>query len=268
LRFDRVEMKASWFLRVVATLVALCLGLAAEARSHPGDTVLVDFDDTLVRTEELFLRAKAQFVDIARSIGVDRERALEALDRHDKEVLRQKGFSRSIGDSMRVAISSLGGDQHLAERAQQIGDEVFATRAAQFPNAKETLQRLRLSGMRLVLVTKGNAEQQLRRIHASGIGDHVDLIEIVPDKSAATHRQLFTKLGTTAEHTWVLSNSFPEDIRPALTAGVRPEHAVWIYGRKVWDRDKEPPPRELHIQAARSLRQAAAWILKPTQARR
>ena len=84
----------------------------------------------------------------------------------------------------------------------------------------------------LLLLTKGDQEEQQAKVTASSIDHHFRGIHIVAEKSVDTYRQLTTELGLDPDRTWMIGNSPKSDIAPARRAGLRtvfiPHEHTWV----------------------------------------
>jgi putative hydrolase of the HAD superfamily len=83
----------------------------------------------------------------------------------------------------------------------------------------------------LVLVTKGDPDEQRLKIEASGLEPYFRHAEIVPEKNADTYLRLVEELALDPDTTWMIGNSPRSDINPALAAGI---HAVFVPHPHTW----------------------------------
>src|SRR5205823_14610618 len=100
--------------------------------------------------------------------------------------------------------------------------------------AEQTLRSLRARGVKLALLTKGDADVQRRRVERSGIANFFDVIHIVEEKPPAAFRDIVAELGVEAKAAWTVGNGVRSDILPAIEAGLR---AVWIDAH-VWEHER------------------------------
>ena len=83
----------------------------------------------------------------------------------------------------------------------------------------------------LYLLTKGESEEQQRKVDASGLAHHFRAIHIVPEKDAAVFESVATGHGLDRTATWMIGNSPKSDILPARAAGL---NAVFIPHQQTW----------------------------------
>ncbi|HLJ80744.1 MAG TPA: HAD hydrolase-like protein, partial [Ktedonobacterales bacterium] len=88
----------------------------------------------------------------------------------------------------------------------------------------------------LMLLTKGDTEEQKLKIEQSGIEAFFKQVVIVPEKDPVTYQRLASKLGLDRPHTWMVGNSPRSDINPALAAGL---NAVYIPHPHTWRLEHE-----------------------------
>jgi putative hydrolase of the HAD superfamily len=117
--------------------------------------------------------------------------------------------------------------------AHRIADEYRARRVAAivpYPGAIETLQAFRARGIRMALLTNGEAKNQRRSVERYGLSSYFDCIVIEgefgagkPDEQVFLHA--LQALSCSPEATWMIGNSLEADIAPAVSLGL---HAVWV----------------------------------------
>lgn len=234
---------------VIAALLSALVGAAPEAQAggSPRNTLIVDFDDTLVRTQPLYDDAKRELAELAKSAGLDPTETLAAFDAEQRRTIAKLGFSRErFPSAMKAAVAGLGGDAELAKRAYAIGDAVFERRARNYPHAEALLSTLKQAGWNVIVLTKGDTDVQRTRVFSSGLVDHLDAVEIVSSKRASTYRNLIKKYDLDPERVWVAGNSLRSDVLPAIEAGVAADRAVLLTSRASWAHERaegaELPP--------------------------
>jgi len=87
-----------------------------------------------------------------------------------------------------------------------------------FPGVKDTLKSL---PQRKIMVTRGVSEVQDFKIDNVELREYFDDIEIVKVKTPQTYTDLIEKYGLVAEETLMVGDSFRNDIKPALEAGLK-----------------------------------------------
>ena len=202
-------------------------------------TLLFDADDTLWENNVLFERAIAQFVEMVAHPTMHVSEVREAFNQLEHARVQVHGYgTKSFRASMLACYELLRdcpcGDR---ERARIAG---FAGQIANAPiellnDVKETLEAL-AAKHRLVLMTKGDPEEQVGKLERSGLAALFDHTEVVREK----HRQAYVDLRShhrlDAATTWMIGNSPKSDINPALLSGL---HAILIPHPNTWVLENE-----------------------------
>jgi putative hydrolase of the HAD superfamily len=122
------------------------------------------------------------------------------------------------------------------------------------PGVEETLAYL-ASRHTLFLVTKGQQDEQSRKIEASGLAGYFRGVEILPEKHPESYRRLVEHHGWEPPQTWMIGNSLRSDIRPALAVGL---NAVFIPHAHTWALEHDEPiehPQLLELEQFSDLSQ-------------
>ena len=98
------------------------------------------------------------------------------------------------------------------------------------PGVAEVLPVL-ASRHRLILMTKGNEEEQADKLARSGLAHHFTSVEVPREKNPDAYHAVCHKYELTPHTTWMVGNSPKSDINPALAAGL---HAVFIHHPHTW----------------------------------
>ena len=196
--------------------------------------LVFDADDTLWENNVLFERAIDDFCEwvahptleptAIRDVLHDIERANSAAHGYGSKV-----FLRSLHDCF----------EHLADRPATDADraeiERFTHRLANHemelvPEVAATLDAL---GARhdLLLLTKGDVDEQQRKIDASGLASHFRATVIVAEKQPSTYAELAERHRLDPTRAWMIGNSIKSDVNPALAVGFG---AVFIPNANTW----------------------------------
>jgi putative hydrolase of the HAD superfamily len=215
--------------------------MSPDLSSPPVLGLVFDGDDTLWKTEHLYDMARLRARRVVEGSGLSGARWEEIERRTDIENVGTLGFSTERFPASCVqAYEQLCDeiarqpDTRVAARINKAARTAFLSRAPLVARARKTLERLRASGHKLALLTKGDAELQNKRIHASGLGDLFEVIAVVPEKNADVIRRVVACLGVQPEQACMVGNSLRSDVLPALEAGLQ---AVWIDAH-VWEYER------------------------------
>jgi putative hydrolase of the HAD superfamily len=120
------------------------------------------------------------------------------------------------------------------EEVQQLlraGQEMLDHPVHLIDGVDEVVTTLAASGLRLVIVTKGDLHHQERKVLSSGLTDRIDRVEIVSEKDPATYRRVVASMGVEPQAFCMVGNSVRSDVLPALEIGARavhvPYHITW-----------------------------------------
>ena len=121
------------------------------------------------------------------------------------------------------------------QQVRQFGESI-RTHPMQFlDGVKDTLDYLS-ARHDLVLLTKGDLEEQKLKVERSGVEASFRQVVIVQEKDVATYYQVVSELQVDPKYTWMVGNSPRSDINPALAAGL---NAVYIPHPHTWHFEHE-----------------------------
>jgi putative hydrolase of the HAD superfamily len=210
----------------------------------PGQTLLIDADDTLWENNIYFERAIAAFISYLNHHEFSRDEVREKLNEVEREQTKEHGYGVS---SFRVSLvkcferlSNEGMTPEKHERIVSFAQSIADQEIELLPGVAETLPLL-ASRHRLILMTKGNQAEQADKLARSGLGSYFSAVEIPKEKNAETYREVYVRHELTPHSTWMIGNSPRSDINPALAAGL---HAIYIHHPSTWvlEHDKIDAP--------------------------
>ncbi len=213
-------------------------------------TLLIDADDTLWENNIYFIEVTERFLDEMERRGVGRESARAHLNETERRNIPLHGYgSLAFAYSLGEAFQSLApaDEEATAEGLVALARAIHERDQMEvLPGVTEALSHLAQTAQ-LILVTKGREEEQAPKIERSGLSGFFAAVEIVPEKSEATYRDIITRHGLDPSRTWMVGNSPRSDINPALHAGL---NAVLVPHPQTWDlelEDVEPNHERLVI---------------------
>ena len=200
----------------------------------PGQTLLIDADDTLWENNIYFERAIAAFISYVDHKEYSREQVREKLNEVERENVRQHGyglvsFRRALVTCFeRLSSAPITPEKHerIMSFAQSIADQEIEL----LEGVAETLPIL-ASRHKLILMTKGNEAEQADKLARSGLAQHFTAVEIPREKDPDAYREVCSKHELTPDTTWMIGNSPKSDVNPALASGL---HAVYIHHPHTW----------------------------------
>ncbi len=207
---------------------------ALPGRVPAGQTLLFDADDTLWENNIYFERAIAGFVELVAHPTLSSAQVREHFNclEHQRVQLHgygTKSFRQSMGACLQLFTART---LHPAEHAHldALAATITTSPLELLPGVAFTLAQLG-TRHRLFLVTKGDTEEQLEKLHRSGLASLFSVAEVVPEKHRAAYEDLCRRHRLHTPTTWMIGNSPKSDINPALAAGL---HAVFLPHSNTW----------------------------------
>ncbi|MET9064631.1 HAD family hydrolase [Streptosporangium sandarakinum] len=199
-----------------------------------GQVLIFDADDTLWENNILFERVIDDFLGWLAHPTLDRAEIRAILD--DIEAANavahgygSKVFLRSLGECLE-RLHRRPATAEERRRIEELAVALVEHRVELIPGVSETLAAL---GDRhdLLLLTKGDLEEQRRKLEVSALAHHFREVHIVPEKDVEVYRRLVRQHDLTPATTWMIGNSPKSDILPARQAGM---NAVFIPNDNTW----------------------------------
>jgi putative hydrolase of the HAD superfamily len=216
----------------------------------PGQTLLIDADDTLWENNVYFERAIAAFISYLNHHAYSPAEVRHALNAVERETILTHGYGlSSFTRSLVTCFERLSPAPVTEEKIQRIlsfSRSIEEQEIELLPGVPETLAEL-ASRHRLILMTKGNQAEQADKLARSGLSELFSAVEIVAEKDPPTYRQVIARHELAPHTSWMIGNSPRSDINPALAAGL---HAVFLFHKSTWilERDTvDPAPQGQHL---------------------
>ncbi|MEU8786182.1 HAD family hydrolase [Streptomyces sp. NPDC048637] len=196
--------------------------------------LIFDADDTLWENNVIFERVIDEFLEWMTHPGLDRDGVRAVLDGIEAANALTLGYgSKVFLHSLGECVAQLRGRAATAEESARIAGWAAAfagDRVELIPGVAETLAEL-ARRHELLLLTKGDTEEQERKVAASGLTRHFRGVHIVAEKNIATYEELKRAYDLVPASTWMIGNSPKSDILPARSAGL---NAVFIPHDHTW----------------------------------
>ncbi len=212
----------------------------AHLRLTTPQTLLFDADDTLWENNIYFERAIASFISLLDHRVHTREEVRERLNACERATIAEHGYGvRSFRRSLINCFEQLSDEPVSAEKHARIvsfAEAIAAQEIELLPEVEPTLKRL-AERHRLVLVTKGNREEQVDKLERSGLRAFFAGVEVPAEKHAGVYRDLASRYNCDPRSTWMIGNSPRSDVNPALAAGLNavfiPHGSTWVLEHEV-----------------------------------
>jgi putative hydrolase of the HAD superfamily len=208
--------------------------MSSKSQIQPGQTLLIDADDTLWENNIYFERAIAAFTSYLNHREFSPVEVRQTLNAVERETILSHGYGlNSFTQSLVACFERLSTDPVTEEKAEQIRGFARAIQEQEIellPGVAEALKEL-ATRHRLILMTKGNQAEQADKLARSGLAEHFAAVEIVAEKDPPAYRAVIERHELAPHTSWMIGNSIKSDINPALAAGL---HAVFLFHKDTW----------------------------------
>ncbi|MGW9045787.1 HAD family hydrolase [Streptomyces lydicus] len=196
--------------------------------------LIFDADDTLWENNVIFERVIDEFLEWMTPPGGDRAAVRAVLDGIEAAHAVTLGYgSKVFLHSLGECVRQLRGRAVTAAEAARIAGWTPAFdggRVELIPGVAETLAEL-ARRHELLLLTKGDTEEQQRKVAVSGLTGHFRAVHVVAEKNVGTYEELIRSYDLVPSAVWMIGNSPRSDILPARAAGL---NAVFIPNDHTW----------------------------------
>jgi putative hydrolase of the HAD superfamily len=206
----------------------------------PGQTLLIDADDTLWENNIYFERVISSFIGYLNHETRTADEVRQTLYAIERETVQSHGygfaaFTRSLlacFERHSLAPPTEADREHIESLARSIAAQEIEL----LPGVEETLAEL-AARHRLILMTKGDHGEQSGKVARSGLSGYFTAVEIAREKDPAAYREVIrrhgpaSQEGSAAQSCWMIGNSIKSDINPALAAGL---NAVFLFHKDTW----------------------------------
>ncbi len=197
--------------------------------------LFIDADDTLWENNIYFEQATHDFVQFLNHSSLTVPEVHAVLDEIEREMgYGSANYTKSLVETYRRLAENEVSDEELA-KVRNFGERIMHHPMQLLAGVRETLEYLSRRHV-LILLTKGDQEEQQLKIESSGLQEYFQHILIVPEKDTATYQTLAQELVLDRALTWMIGNSPRSDINPALRAGL---NAVFIPHSRTWHLEQQ-----------------------------
>ncbi len=223
--------------------LSICPRSNLKLENHHEQTLLIDADDTLWENNIYFERVILSVQNLMKAFDVDPQDFRASLNQAEREHVLTHGygtanFTRSLVRTCEAFLPPAA-DPGLKTHVHELALGIMNHPLEILTGVPETLAYLSRRHA-LYLVTKGDHEEQSRKIEASKLRPYFLEVEILAEKNSQTFRDLTLKHSWDAGRTWMIGNSPRSDVNPAISAGL---NAVYIPHPHTWVLEHEEPVR-------------------------
>jgi putative hydrolase of the HAD superfamily len=208
-------------------------------------TLLFDADDTLWENNIYFERAIASFVSYLDHRVHSAEEVREHLNHCERATIAEHGYGlQSFRRSLINCFEQLSDAPVTPEKHARIVafTEAIASQEIELlAGVDETLRDLK-QRHRLIMVTKGDRQEQTDKLERSGLRPLFSAVEVLGEKNPAAYSELISRHKCEPSTTWMIGNSPKSDINPSLAVKMNavfiPHDFTWVLEHEVIDQPK------------------------------
>jgi len=204
--------------------------------------LIFDADDTLWDSNIHFIEAEQAFVAAVREIGIEAEASAvtDLIRQCELEIIRTHGYGRrpyvrALHQTLEALVAMEVCELRMRAEIERIGERLIERHCELLPGVEPTLEDL-ATRHRLLLFTKGQPDEQLRKLERSGLAPLFSRVEVPAEKDPPAYQRLIESAELEPARTFMIGNSPRSDINPALKAGLR---AVYIPHPHTWVLEQE-----------------------------
>lgn len=197
--------------------------------------LLIDADDTLWENNIYFEHAIHEFIQFLNHSSLTPDEVRAVIDEFERlHGIGSANFTKSLEAAYRRLAEKDFHEEDILH-VRQFGEQIRAHPLEIIEGVKETLEYLS-ARQDLILLTKGDREEQLLKVEQSGVEQFFREVVVVHEKRVATYREIVSQLQLDPKATCMIGNSPRSDINPALAAGL---NAVFIPHPHTWHFEHE-----------------------------
>jgi putative hydrolase of the HAD superfamily len=222
----------------------------------PGQTLLIDADDTLWENNIYFERVISSFIGYLNHRTRTPDEVRQTLYSIERETVQTHGYGFGAFTRSLIACferhSPTPPTEEDREHIKGLARSIAVQEIELLAGVAETLSEL-AGRHRLILMTKGDRGEQAGKIARSGLAGYFTAVEIAKEKDPDAYREVIQRHGPAsqkrnpAQSCWMIGNSIKSDINPALAAGL---NAVFLFHKDTWVLEHaalDPAPPGQHL---------------------
>ena len=211
------------------------------------DVIAFDADDTLWHTEHLYSEAKRKLAELLASYTDTSmlDARLDAIEIGNLDVYGYgvKSFTLSMIEvAVTLTEGRITGDEVL--QIVELARSMLTSDVELLDHVEETLRTL-AGTYPLMVITKGDASEQVPKLARAGLLDTFPAVEVVGSKTEEVYRRLLAKHAIAPERFLMVGNSLKSDILPVLALGGT---GVYVPSEVLWSHEHVEHPPTDHVR--------------------
>lgn len=197
--------------------------------------LLIDADDTLWENNIYFEQAIHQFQIFLNHSSLQPAEIRAVLNEVEHEMgYGSVNFTKSLLETYQRLTERAISEEDLAQ-VRSFGEAIRLHPMEVITGVQETLDYL-APHHQLILLTKGDQEEQVLKIENSGLAPYFEHLLVVAEKDQMAYQKVIQDFQFNRSLTWMIGNSPRSDINPALAAGL---NAVYIPHQHTWQMEMQ-----------------------------
>jgi putative hydrolase of the HAD superfamily len=197
------------------------------------EVVAFDGDDTLWHSESHFVDAHQRFCALLAPYVDDPARIDDQVVATERQNLALYGYgSKAFTLSLiETAIMLTEGRVTANEISAilELGKRLLDHPVELLDGVEEVVDVMAGSGLRMIIVTKGDLFHQEAKVAGSGLADRFERVEIVSEKDVRTYRRVMEAVGVEPDRFFMIGNSVKSDVLPVVELGGHAAHLPYMY---------------------------------------
>ncbi len=225
---------------------------------------IIDLDDTILATGDLYFRVREEFVAAVAQHGSDPDTVREAFEHIEADNIRDHGhrpdrYARSMVDTVKKILGEHD-SKNLLQRVHTIGLQVGTQKPPLVDGATSLLKALKDRGP-VFLITRGDNETQEAKIKFHGLDKLVHGYRIADRKSRETYLTACDEWSLNPAQSWVIGDSISADVNPALECGFKVIHTAYPSRDYTWIQDSAEPSswKFFHVASLSEIPRLVDW---------
>ncbi|HET8840352.1 MAG TPA: HAD family hydrolase [Ktedonobacteraceae bacterium] len=197
--------------------------------------LLIDADDTLWENNIYFEQAIHQFQIFLNHSSLQPAEIRAVLNEVEHEMgYGSVNFTKSLLETYQRLTERAISEEDLAQ-VRGFGEAIRLHPMEVITGVQETLDYL-APHHQLILLTKGDQEEQVLKIENSGLAPYFEHLLVVAEKDQMAYQKVIQDFQFNRSLAWMIGNSPRSDINPALAAGL---NAVYIPHQHTWQMEMQ-----------------------------
>jgi putative hydrolase of the HAD superfamily len=190
------------------------------------DLVIIDLDDTLIDTSDVFWRARNSYIDLFKDKDIDLSSLVELFEKFDTINSNNYGhtphrYKKTMYDTYihLLKTNKIIPDENIRSQIEVCGNIILKDIPTLIDGALDLLEFIS-TNYKCILLTRGAEWLQKRKIEVNNLRRFFSDIIIVNTKNEKIYKDIAFQYNVVPNKCWVIGDSIKSDINPALISGM------------------------------------------------